>query len=75
MRAAVLKLKDPRQIIRDMEKLDEMGEMTGQSLCNLDVRDIFSCNYLVVCLPLVEDLSLWNTCISRLMLYIISVCI
>lgn len=28
MRAAVLKMKDPRQIIRDMEKLDEMGEMT-----------------------------------------------
>lgn len=26
MRAAVLKMKDPRQIIRDMEKLDEMGE-------------------------------------------------
>lgn len=28
MRAAVLKMKDPRQIIRDMEKLDEMGEGT-----------------------------------------------
>lgn len=27
MRAAVLKMKDPRQIIRDMEKLDEMGEL------------------------------------------------
>lgn len=26
VRAAVLKMKDPRQIIRDMEKLDEMGE-------------------------------------------------
>lgn len=26
MRAAVLKMKDPRQIIRDMEKLDEMGK-------------------------------------------------
>lgn len=25
VRAAVLKMKDPRQIIRDMEKLDEMG--------------------------------------------------
>lgn len=29
MRAAVLKMKDPRQIIRDMEKLDEMGEWGG----------------------------------------------
>lgn len=27
VRAAVLKMKDPRQIIRDMEKLDEMGEV------------------------------------------------
>lgn len=26
VRAAVLKMKDPRQIIKDMEKLDEMGE-------------------------------------------------
>lgn len=26
VRAAVLKMKDPRQIIRDMEKLDEMGK-------------------------------------------------
>lgn len=26
VRAAVLKMKDPKQIIRDMEKLDEMGE-------------------------------------------------
>lgn len=25
VRAAVLKMKDPKQIIRDMEKLDEMG--------------------------------------------------
>lgn len=75
MRAAVLKMKDPRQIIRDMEKLDEMGEMTGLSLWSLHVRNIFSCSYLVVCLPLVEDLSLWNTCISRVILYIIHVCI
>lgn len=28
VRAAVLKMKDPRQIIRDMEKLDEMGVYT-----------------------------------------------
>lgn len=27
VRAAVLKMKDPRQIIKDMEKLDEMGEV------------------------------------------------
>lgn len=26
VRAAVLKMKDPKQIIRDMEKLDEMGK-------------------------------------------------
>ena len=26
VRAAVLKMKDPRQIIKDMEKLDEMGQ-------------------------------------------------
>jgi hypothetical protein len=26
VRTAVLKMKDPRQIIKDMEKLDEMGE-------------------------------------------------
>lgn len=31
VRAAVLKMKDPRQIIRDMEKLDEMG--MDQLLC------------------------------------------
>lgn len=29
VRAAVLKMKDPRQIIKDMEKLDEMGEMSS----------------------------------------------
>ena len=27
VRAAVLKMKDPKQIIRDMEKLDEMGKI------------------------------------------------
>lgn len=30
VRAAVLKMKDPKQIIRDMEKLDEMGEWIYQ---------------------------------------------
>lgn len=33
VRAAVLKMKDPRQIIKDMEKLDEMGE--GNDCCML----------------------------------------
>lgn len=34
VRAAVLKMKDPKQIIRDMEKLDEMGKnlLKGQIL-------------------------------------------
>lgn len=32
VRAAVLKMKDPRQIIRDMEKLDEMGKDTRRCL-------------------------------------------
>jgi WW domain-binding protein 11 len=30
VRAAVLKMKDPKQIIRDMEKLDEMGKSIGK---------------------------------------------
>lgn len=35
VRAAVLKMKDPRQIIRDMEKLDEMGKSDlGFTRCN-----------------------------------------
>lgn len=34
MRAAVLKMKDPRQIIRDMEKLDEMGEDNSYHIYN-----------------------------------------
>lgn len=29
VRAAVLKMKDPRQIIKDMEKLDEMGMLVS----------------------------------------------
>lgn len=33
VRAAVLKMKDPRQIIRDMEKLDEMGERAKFVFC------------------------------------------
>lgn len=33
VRAAVLKMKDPRQIIRDMEKLDEMGEAAEVACC------------------------------------------
>lgn len=32
VRAAVLKMKDPRQIIRDMEKLDEMGKDTIENI-------------------------------------------
>lgn len=40
MRAAVLKMKDPRQIIKDMEKLDEMGE---QAEC---VKLAFVCLYI-----------------------------
>ncbi|XP_016422834.1 WW domain-binding protein 11 [Sinocyclocheilus rhinocerous] len=33
VRAAVLKMKDPRQIIKDMEKLDEMGVCVRECVC------------------------------------------
>lgn len=42
MRAAVLKMKDPRQIIRDMEKLDEMGEGVEVVLFIFKLFQVFS---------------------------------
>lgn len=40
VRAAVLKMKDPKQIIRDMEKLDEMGACEYVSFAELNGRKI-----------------------------------
>lgn len=48
MRAAVLKMKDPRQIIRDMEKLDEMGEGMEVMLFILKLFQVFSTPLIIV---------------------------
>lgn len=48
MRAAVLKMKDPRQIIRDMEKLDEMGEGMEVMLFILKLFRVFSTPLIIV---------------------------
>lgn len=44
VRAAVLKMKDPRQIIRDMEKLDEMGKDEIEMMLNYF---FFLCTYII----------------------------
>lgn len=47
VRAAVLKMKDPKQIIRDMEKLDEMGEQGRYWVLTIAVKHRV-CKWLII---------------------------